>query len=98
MRVPAAASTTDRQSVEKGRDGAPSVSEGGASGREALYKGRDEGGSADERKTDRADVTTTSPDRTRPTRTYDSGDAQESRVPSGMSRSRRKVSELRRWA
>lgn len=101
MRVPATPTATDRQTVEKGRD-EPAATEA-VGGRESLYKGRDTDETPDvsagrDRDAKRTDITTASAGRSRPTRTYETGDGETSRVPREMSRSRRKVSDLRRWA
>jgi len=95
-RVPAA-SATERQTVEKGREeGMPEQEETG--GRGSLYKGREESPDVERTKTE-TDVTSASAGRRRPTRTYDAdGSGATDRVPREMSRSRRKVSDLRRWA
>ena len=90
--------TTERQTVEKGREEeSPTVG-----GRENLYKGRDtddsSGVSEDRERGGRdVDITTPSAGRSRPTRTYETGGSTTDRVPRGVSRSRRKVSDLRRW-
>ena len=101
MSVPAGAAATERQTVEKGRD-EPAATET-VGGRGSLYKGRDTDETPDvsagrDRDGRRTDITTASAGRSRPTRTYETGDAETSRVPREMSRSRRKVSDLRRWA
>jgi hypothetical protein len=90
--------TTERQTVEKGREEeSPTVG-----GRENLYKGRDtddsSGVSEDRERGGRdVDITTSSAGRSRPTRTYETGGSTTDRVPRAVSRSRRKVSDLRRW-
>ncbi|MFP4188292.1 MAG: hypothetical protein ACLFR5_02660 [Halobacteriales archaeon] len=101
MRVPATpAATSERQTVEKGRD---EVATASAGERESLYKGRGaEDGSETPVVRDRdgrdVDLTTTSAGWSRPTRTYETSGTEARRVPREMSRSRRKVSDLRRWA
>jgi hypothetical protein len=91
----------ERQTVEKGRE----TPGGGEAATESVYKGRSsEDGETPTPDTDRSrretELPTPSGVTKRATRTYETGgaNADTGTVPRDMSRSRRKVTDMRRWA